>query len=234
MLRNNFGMGLVELIVAAGLATVVSLAIATLYENMSYGQKRVALTDSLLGKKLYFQKMIEDDTALSNTIAAAVNVNMQCLRDKVVCNSVHVATAFSSSLDQITLYNNAPNPGAAVHDGRITSNRGFTEKGAECVGFSATGPGNDSCPVGYIINWYLSHAGQVGGISITLTAKMIFNPTTNNKFKQLINSNLTTPLGPYDASFTKTVVTLIDMNVSSCTQGGDYSLSRWQLSLFFS
>lgn len=217
---HQSGMSLIELLVALGISSIVALGLAMALDNMNKGQKRVSLVASLTEKKSYFQTILNADNTFTNTIAATVNTNMQCLRDKTTCSASYVASAYSATLDQITLYNNAPTPGAPLHNGRVTSNKGFTEKGAECTGFSATGPGNDDCPVGYIINWYLSNTGATEGISLTITAKMVFNPSDNHKLKKLINANLSTPLGAYDAQATKNVRNFINYTVPTCNLSG--------------
>ncbi len=214
-------MSLVELIVALGLVSIVSIAIAMILDNVSQGQRKNLLFASLIQKKNQFQSVLDGDNTLANTIAAGPNTGMQCLRDRVTCDAGNVASAFSPYLNQVILYNNAPKPGAPFHDGRVISDKGFTEKGTECTGFSPNPTtGNDNCPVGYVVNWYISSAGNTKGISLTMTAKMIFNPSDSNKLKRLINSTLFTPLGPYDAFSTKSVNSLVDLSVASCNVSG--------------
>lgn len=208
------------MLVALGLTAIVSLGIAMALDNMNQGQKRISLKARLTEKKNYFQNILNAEFTFPNTIAATVNTNMQCLRDKVTCNASYVAAGYSSTLDQITLYNSAPTPGVTVHDGRTTNNKGFTENGAECTGFSATGPGNDDCPIGYVINWYISNIGATEGISLTITVKMIFNPSDNHKLKKLINANLNTPLSAYDASATKNIRNFVNYVVPTCNLDG--------------
>jgi hypothetical protein len=143
------------------------------------------------------------------------------LRDHVVCNPSFVASSYSSTQDRLLLFDNSPAPGQPIYDSRGTSSAGFTNKGAVCNTFSATGAGNDDCPIGYFITWYLSSGGNNNGVSMTITAKLVFNPSDSHPMKNLINAAFdNNTLGNYDVSATQNVSSFLNTNVPTCELNG--------------
>jgi prepilin-type N-terminal cleavage/methylation domain-containing protein len=219
---NNKGMSLIELMVAIGLMSIVSLGVGTMMTNMGKNASMLSSKDELLSKKRYFQKMLSENMTWANTINAAVNVNAQCLRDRVACSAAYVANAYNNTQDRLVLYDNGPSPGRVLYDSTAASSSGFTLKGIPCTGFSATGGGNDACPLGYVFTWFLSAPSATSnkGVTMTIVGKMVFNPSNNNPMKKLINANFSSnAIGNYDVAASKNIASVLDFTTNKCTQG---------------
>lgn len=222
-LKNRRGMNLVGLMVAVGLGSVVSLAVVNLMKVSAENQKSVSFKSELLSLKNRFSEVLHQDQTFRLTIDAAANTNMACLRNRTDCPSARVATSYNPSQDRLVLYASAlpPANSRVFYDGRAGSTNGYTLKGAECSGFVATGSGNDNCPVGFIVSWFVNRTSSTNGLAVTIVAKMVFNPSDSHPLKQFYNStSSTTMMSAYDIAVTKTIRSLTDMNVTSCTVPG--------------
>lgn len=218
---NNRGVSLIQLMVAVALGAVVSLAVINMMGFSTKEQKRVQLRDELLKLKNGFSEILQQNQAIQNTINASVNTNMACLRNRTACAAANVASTYSPSLDRVVIYNSGTNGGEIFYDGRATSTAGFTEKGTKCTGFSISGAGNDLCPVGFITTWYVNQTASTSGLTLTLNAKMVFNPSDSHPLKTFINAKGTdTKIGPYDVVISRRVQSLADLNVVTCDQSG--------------
>ncbi len=213
--NRRVGQSILELIIYVGLASIVSIFIATVITNMYRNYEKGRLLQRLLERKNQFQYALNQESTFVATRSAAINAGMQCLRDQAVCSSTYVATGYRTDLEEITLVGTA-----FTHNGRSSSSAGFDEKGGACTGFSASGQGNDTCPIGYIVYWYLDRASSTIGVNLTITAKMIYNPAPGNRYRASFITSLSAPPGYYDATATKTVQSLVDLSVVSCTVGG--------------
>lgn len=221
LIKNRSGQSLVELVIYAALAAIFSLFVSSLISNLNRGQKKIIIAAKFLEKKNQIQEILYKEQTFKNTRAAVENAGMQCLRDKVPCEARYVSNSgYIPYLEEIVLYDGSPAPGRIFHDGRSSSNKGFTENGAECVGFSAFGTGNDSCPSGYIIYWSVDRPSGTMGINLTITAKLIYNPSPGNNLRELYFTSMFGPNRFYDATVTKVVQSVADLNVISCNQSG--------------
>lgn len=220
MKLNQKGMSLIELLVSFAMASVASLGVYSAMNNMNKDKKRIELLAILAEKKNSFSRILDDPQTFKNTIAATENSNMQCLRDKVACDPTFIGNTYSSAQDRIVLY--GPQQGLPFYDGRSTNNRGFTDRGAECSGFSYDlNNGNDSCPIGYLITWFAQNSGGSGiGTTVTITAKLVFNPSSESSMKSFINANAETPIRSYDAIVSRTIEAAPDLTTISCSQDG--------------
>lgn len=232
-IKSKNGIGLIGLLIAVALGSIVSLATMALIQQSAEQQKRLVFKNELVYLKNRFAETLHRNTVFLNTIAASENTNMLCLRNRSACAATHVATAYSPSHDRIVLYDASTAPGQVFYDGRATSTRGYTLKGAACNGFIESGSGNDECPVGYIVNWYVNDSASTEGLALTINAKMVFNPSSNHPLRTYYNStSSTSALGAYDIAVTKTVQSLTDLNVLQCTVGS-VQLSHMSNRLFY-
>lgn len=181
---NVKGMTIVEVMVAAGLASIVSLGVATMMQNMFIEQKRVALFATLNDLKVKITNNINDPNAWAKTMAA--NTSLSCLTGNTTC------TATTTPL-KIILKDGANNTAYDLLDWSSTGSNGFTEGGANCTGFSAaTGSGNDKCPISYrlVIDMKCpSPATTCTNPQLKITGRLIYNPSTTgtlNRFRSLI------------------------------------------------
>ncbi|AGH94264.1 thrombospondin type-1 domain-containing protein [Pseudobdellovibrio exovorus] len=218
---NTKGIGLLQLLLAVGLGSIVSLAFVNALQVSDHEQRKLQLRNELLAIKNHFASTLHQDQTFLNTIAALENTNMQCLRDRTVCDAGFVGSEYSPLQERLVLYNQSPSPGQIFYDGRATSSTGFTTKGATCTGFSATGAGNSDCPIGFITTWYLSDVGSYKGVALTLNAKMVFNPADDHPLKRFFYAqHVDTVLGSYDIAVTKRVKSLVNNEVLHCEENG--------------
>ncbi|AGH94268.1 thrombospondin type-1 domain-containing protein [Pseudobdellovibrio exovorus] len=218
---NSAGFSLIQLMVGVGLATIVSVAVINMMGFSNQEQKRAQFRNDLLKLKNSFSEVLHQDQSILNTIAATANTNMACLRNRTACAASLVASGYSPTLDRIAIYNSGPNGGQIFYDGRASSSAGFTEKGTKCTGFSAAGAGNDACPIGYITNWYVNQTSSDQGLTLTITAKLVFNPSDTHPLKTFVNATGSdTRVGQYDVIVSKRVLSLSNLSVVSCSEGG--------------
>ncbi len=242
-IRSQKGFGLVEVMVAAGLLLIISLGVTSLITNMMKEQRRQTLLQNLLLIQSRFENIIKNNVSWGNTFsgtATVPNANMACLRLNFTCDGSNVAAPinmvdatandiFVNSATRDILLKDASGVNSVFYDGRQASNTsGFTESGSVCTGFSYNmATGNDSCPIGYIVNWRALNSGTVP--QLVVVAKLIFNPSDTNPFKNLINASATTLLGKYDVRVLRTATATskaflvnITRNLSAinCATGG--------------
>ena len=220
MKLNRSGFTIIEMAVAASMALIVALAFTTYNRNIHHAKKRIVLVNTLLEKKMYFDKLLEEENTFKNTRDAVVNLGMGCLRERVSCETTQVAAGYNNALDRIVLYDSSPAPGVTVYDGRLAHTNGFTDSGAACTGFVESGPGNDECPFGYIVNWSVNTPSSYNGIRVTINVKLIFNPANGHPMKKVINTDPMAPLTAYDTSKTRAMDSLTQTAVPSCVQSG--------------
>jgi hypothetical protein len=194
------GISVVELSVAVAATALVSAAVVSINFNLKKSEKRIAVINNILEKKRYFDTVLSNERSFINTVKNIQNINMGCLRSLGTCDVSHVSNEYRPGLDRIVL---SDSHGNVIYDGRETNTKGFTEGGAECLGFDYNGPGNDNCPIGYIVSWHIAKAQLDSGNNITITAKTVYNPSDSNSLKPVIRALLqSSNVTPYDSSLT--------------------------------
>lgn len=223
VLFSKNGFTIPDLVVALGLGAIISFVIFSLITQTQKKTAEANTVATFMEKANQIKTVLAQEQSFKNTITSALNPNMSCLisaNRTIPCNAVFVGSSFSALHDRIAVYDGSPSPGQILYDSRVGSTAGFTEKGAACNNFSIDGAGNDDCPIGYLINWRISTAGTFSGVSVIITAKLIYNPSEKNPTKRLINATLSSPLGRYDVVVEQKLESLIDMNKLTCTQDG--------------
>ncbi|MEQ1722843.1 MAG: hypothetical protein ABL930_06675 [Pseudobdellovibrio sp.] len=184
---NDKGMSIVEVLVAAGLAAIVSLGIATMMQNSMNEQKKQLLLSSLKEQKIRIESLLRDQNAFARTIADATNnpsgtgddaTSTGCLLATSACNVV------ASTAPRKLIVRDSSN--AIIYDlltwSPVAGTNGFTEGGAACSGFvEPPGVGVDSCPVSYKLAYrYICTAGtSCRNPQIAIVARLVFNPAPN-------------------------------------------------------
>lgn len=216
IVTNAKGMTIVEVLVAAGLVSIVSLGIATMMQNMFIEQKRIALFATLNELKTRITSNITDPNSWAKTMAA--NADMSCLTGNTTCTAIYTP---SGTPKKIILKDGAGNTAFDLLDWASTGSNGFTESGGSCSTFSATtGAGSDACPISYrlVFNmWCAGAAATCTNPQLKITGRLIYNPSTTgvlNRFRKLIavgNLNSTAEATPsndakYDIHVLRTAV----------------------------
>lgn len=140
-MRNQKGFSLTEVIMAIGLASLISLIS---YQIIFEGYRLNKKVDGVSGINDIRQGIYEafkNPTAFANTLAHPVNAGaFACINNGTDC---------AAAGGTINLYdvNNAIVRGSA----RVGTQDGFTQSGIACGTFNAGG--NDDCPFRYVISW---------------------------------------------------------------------------------
>lgn len=196
-LLSKNGITLVELSVFVAAASIVGAAVVSVQFNIKRGEKKLQVVNTLLEKKRQFDDVLKEKETFVKTVKNLENLSMICVRNELECPEEYVANKFRPDLSRIALYNQHGN---LFYDGRGTNSKGFTDTGAECEGFTYGGAGNDNCPIGYIVNWHVAKKDLTDNNSLTISAKLVYNPSDNNPQKKLINNLIAGgDLSPYDS-----------------------------------
>lgn len=194
---NNKGLSITEVLVAAGLAALISLGIATMLQNSAIEQKKMMLLGTLKELKIRIETVVRDQSAWNKTVADITsNSSLACLSTAVGCDST---SASPTSPVKLILRDAGNNIVFNLLDWAGAGTNGFTEGGAKCSTFSATaGAGNDMCPISYRLVYSLTcpNGGTCKNPQFKVTARLIYNPSSSgylHRFKPLIQQgSLTT------------------------------------------
>jgi hypothetical protein len=196
-LLSKKGITLVELSVFIAAASIVGAAVISVQFNIKRGEKKLQVVNTLLEKKRQFDDVLKEKETFVKTVKNLENLSMICVRNELACPAENVANKFRPDLSRIALYNQHGN---LFYDGRGTNSKGFTDMGAECEGFTYGGAGNDNCPIGYIVNWHIAKTDLTDNNSLTISVKLVYNPSDNNPQKKLVNNLIAgADLSPYDS-----------------------------------
>lgn len=189
-LKTQKGFSLLEIMVAVGLLALISLGIATIMQNMATEQKKFVLMNALREVKSRIENNIRDQNSWIKTINSASNPSLNCLKTSMPCTVQDPTLGLPT---KIILKDAADNTTFDLLDWQANTGNGFTESGGSCNNFNAiAGNGVDSCPFSYRLVQVMTCTGAAATCSnpqIKVTARLIFNPSTNgvlNKFKNLI------------------------------------------------
>ena len=197
---SKSGISILELSVVLAAAAVVSAAVVSVQFNLKRGERKLQVVNVLLEKKHQFETVLKEKETFIKTVKNLENLSLICVRNELSCPAEYVANKYRADLSRIVLYDKFGNQ---FYDGRTTNNKGFTDNGTVCDGFSYGGSGNDNCPIGYIINWHVAKQNLAEDNSLTFSVKLVYNPSDNHPLKKIINNLITgDDLSPYDATGT--------------------------------
>ncbi len=185
--NSHKGMSAIEGLVALGIATILSLTIATMIENMFIENKKVVLKATLTELKRRIEANIRDESAWSKTMNANGFLTT-CFNTTTSCTAVYTPTTDAT---KIILRDGANNVAFDLLNWAGTGSNGFTEGGTSCTAFSAV-TGVDTCPISYRLVANLlcpANAASCVNPQLKITGRLIFNPGTAgtlNKFRRLI------------------------------------------------
>ncbi len=195
-LLNKKAMTIIEVLVAAGLASIVSLGIATMMQNAMVEQKKAVLFSTLRELKLRMENVIRDQAAWDRTVNCTSSTTPACAtyNNSTFWNNVRANTAASeiayTAPEKIILFDAASNTAFNLLAWDNTGSNGFTESGGPCTTFSS-GTGVDACPISYrlVVAADCSSGTSCRNPQLKITARLIFNPSTTgtlNKFRGLV------------------------------------------------
>ena len=209
-------MGIIEVLVAAGLLAVVTVGISSLVVNMQTEQKRVQIKSSINDIKNRYNSLIVDNKAWTQTLS--LNPAMLCLSSPGGC---------ASTTPQVLNLYVPGSPPTLFRSISGASIQGFTESGTACDGFLAPpgdysdpvnghtlGTGNPRCPIAYSLLWEPVVAGQQNSM-VKITGRLVYNSDASNNFQRSVETSYrlstatwplyttTLPLARYDLQITR-------------------------------
>ena len=219
---NNRGVSIIEVLVAAGLASIVSLGIATMVQNMSIEQKKTVLLSTLKDLKNRIEYLARDPNSWSQTVNVSTGTNNSnantfgAIRNQAALN---IAGLTFTTPEKLILFDASGAIAMNLLGPTDATGNGFTEAGASCTTFNAAaGAGDDACPLSYrlLIGYQCTGAATTcTNPQIRIVGRLVFNPSTTgilNRYRILIaqiagadiSSTAATALGKYDAIVERT------------------------------
>lgn len=148
-LKNTKGVTIVQVLIAAGISSAVSLGVVQMMENTRRTQRKIQLLSTLQEKKMQIESLIRDQASFNNTIIFNVGAPYDALK------SGGLVTEFSATSPVKMVLYDASGADASKLDllgPADVTGYGFTEKGTVCSTFNAgASAGNDNCPFSYRI-----------------------------------------------------------------------------------
>ena len=174
-MSNNQGFALTEIIIAVGVASILSLVSYQLLTEGYKVEKKVNSAIGLVEIKQGIYEAFKNETSFDKTLGNPANA--------VAFNCINNLTDCAAAGGQINLYdvNNAIVRGSAL----VSTQDGLTYQGTACNSFSANG--NDDCPFQYRIYWAprCPLSGACINPLIKLSAVLDFKPVDTSKMHSI-------------------------------------------------
>ena len=189
-LKNTKGVTIVQVLIAAGITSAVSLGVVQMLENTRRTQRKIQLLGVLQDLKVQIQERIRDQSAFNNSILNNTGSPYTELKSGLA------VTEFATTAPvKLALYDASGVLESAfdlLGPSDMTGN-GFTERGNRCTTFNANaGAGNDLCPISYRILLAAdcpivspSPETSCRDPQLKIVARLVFNPSsgTNSVLK---------------------------------------------------
>lgn len=181
---TNKGLSIIEVLVAVGLMSIVSVGVMTMMQNTVIDQKKNVLMSSLRENKLRIENIIRDQGAWSRTVNGPLNTSALWTNLR---NNSQVTEIPNTNPEKVVLYDAAGNVAFNLLDWDDTTGNGFTDAGAACTTFTTAG--NDSCPVSYrvLISADCGAPATCINPQLKVVARLIFRPSTTGMLNRFLN-----------------------------------------------
>ena len=163
---SESGFGLIEVIIAAAILSIVALGITTLVEDMLRVQKKTNTVGVINNFRTIITAAVQNGRSWELTVADAVaatgNPSMQCLRDDTT-------TCAADSLADLNLKDSG---GLPAYYG-ATANHGFSYDGSYCTTFPS-----DLCPFRWNLQWQAKcpTAAACNSPNVKVTGRLVYTP----------------------------------------------------------
>lgn len=184
-IKNQKGLGLVEVMVVVGLIAIVAVGVTSLLEGLFSQMNQASTRATLEAMKSMFRESVTNNQSWPATYKHADNPNLNCLDTFTACNvGEYNLRLFQAMAGGITIpvfagYDNF-NPLVA------NTGRGFTVKGDVCNGFDPV-LGNDQCPIAVTMRVQITCANSAATCTrpgIVATMQPWWSPLrTSNMYK---------------------------------------------------
>lgn len=201
ILKQN-GFTIIEVMIAVGIAGIVAMAGASIFETFSNAKARSAALNGLARYRYALMSSVKSsDTLLKTTL-------FNCMVDRTACTATSTTpyTAFAAIDPDLTKLTNPADPAF-----------GFTREAKTCPSFPSK-----ACPFRYETEWRLICSAAIPGSCLSpqfqIRARLKVAPDAGVALKTSAGAG---PLGPYD--FELTVGQIIGTYEQSCVSiGGIY------------
>lgn len=164
--NSESGFGLIEVIIAAAILSIVALGITTLVEDMLRVQKKSNSVAVINNFRTMITAAVQNGLSWEKTVAdvaaATGNPSMQCLRDDTsLCANDALADLNLKDSDNGLAYYSA------------TANHGFSYDGKYCTSFPS-----DACPFRWILQWQAKcpTAAACNSPNVKVTGRLVYTP----------------------------------------------------------
>ncbi len=176
-IQNSKGQSLIQVVIAIGMAGVLSLVLLSIQQIMNKQQYQSTLDFQVKQKRLMIEQFINNPISWKYTIAA--NSGLSCLNSPSTCRTGDTTNVF------IVKDTTSPN-GNTFYD--WSSGGGLNLQGTACPGFinppapDHTGNGNSKCPLQFQISWTAECGGPTGTlcgatpILSKINMNLVYNP----------------------------------------------------------
>lgn len=221
LIQNRAGISLMEMIVVAGLGSLMMVAVSKILLNTFE-------VESTAKKKFWVESIkseiingLRGKDSWAQIIASPANPSLSCVRDITPCDPL-VNQGLIQVLDA---------KGGIIFDSTVARN-GFNERGEACTTFDAFA-GNDACPFRYEVKWTPTCSGSCINPEIRLDVALLYSPKQSSfridtqKHALLfyrspifdsLSSNCTTLNGVFNAATGVCEWTRLSSNCSSTNQ----------------
>jgi type II secretory pathway pseudopilin PulG len=197
-IMNTKGMSILEVMIAAGMAAIVSLGLATMMQNSMVEQKKSLLFNTLKEQKARIEFLLRDQNSWNQTVnctnlttPACPTYNSSAPFTTLRSNSTTVSIPYATPVQYMIMDAAGALAMNLLGPATMTGN-GFTESGVACTTFNANaGAGNDACPISYrlLIGATCPATGSCVNPQLKLVGRLVFNPSPNGpliRFKNLV------------------------------------------------
>lgn len=164
-LDTDDGFGLIEVMVAAAIISIIALGIGTLIDDMMKAQKKTTTSGAISSMRARIIANIQNGEAWTRSAAdATLNPNMTCMRGGGVCTD---ETEYPLALKDAA--------GAEVYYATV-ANHGFNYDGVGCTNYP-----NGSCVFRWNLRWTslcTPSAAQCASPSVTVIGTLEYTPGT--------------------------------------------------------
>ena len=177
---NQKGMTLVEVMIIATVMSIMSLGMATLFKNITNTQIKTSSKSAIYELKNQIEAAIRNDEAWANTVNAAANGALACLRDGGTCPT-------GGPINGNIQIRSASN--TIIFNG-TAANGGFDYNAITCATWAAAG--SDTCPFRYTFTWQFTcpaDANPCPNPVVTVQGVLLFSPGDASEGSARFNLN---------------------------------------------
>lgn len=190
--RNQKGSALIQVLIVAGLLSIVALAVSALMESAARERRRVVLFDTLKDVKKKIETNIRDESSWNNTLNESTSGLASCIKKtKKTCTpfGTPVKLILRDASNNVAFGRNITGINGGLLRWNDNGTYGFTATGKPCNTFTATpGAGNDYCLFSYrIVYKMFCPNSDCQDPQLKIVGRLRFNPAPNGEYERYRN-----------------------------------------------